>query len=151
MYHTNINAESCHIFAIYMFRLVESYKSFCVRPPLEILRKSTTIFRSSHCRCSIETALLKHFVIFVGKHLWWGLFFNKVAGHLSCNCIKKRLQHIFFWEYLEIYSNNYFEVHLGATTFLESVLWKHFSDWKLGKGTFGETKMVICCVKGCSN
>ena len=25
--------------------------------------------------------VLKHFVIFTGKHLCWGLLFNKVAGH----------------------------------------------------------------------
>ena len=80
-------------FAIYKLRLVESYKLFRVRPPLEILRNPATIFRSNHPRCSIKKAFLKHFVIFTGKHLFWGLFFNKVAGHQSCNFIKKRLQH----------------------------------------------------------
>ena len=79
-----------------MFRLVESYKSFGARLPLEIPRNSSTIFRSNHRRCSIKKAFLKHFVIFTGKHL--GLFFNKVAGHQSCSFIKKRLQHsIFLW------------------------------------------------------
>ena len=29
----------------------------------------STIFRSSHRRCSIKKAILKHFVIFIGKHL----------------------------------------------------------------------------------
>ena len=62
----------------------------------EILRNSSTIFRSSHRRRSIKKAILKHFVIFTGKHLCWGLFFNKVAGHQACNFIKKRLQHRYF-------------------------------------------------------
>ena len=59
----------------------------------EILRNYSTIFRSSHRRCSIKKAILKHFLIFTGKHLCRGLFFNKVAGHQVCNFIKKRLQH----------------------------------------------------------
>ena len=63
---------------------------------LEILRNPSTIFRSSHWKCSIKKAILKHFVIFTGKHLCWGLFLNKVAGHKACNFIKKRLQHRYF-------------------------------------------------------
>ena len=59
----------------------------------EILRNYSTIFRSSHWRSSIKKAILKHFVIFTGKHLCRDLFFNKVAGHQGCNFIKKRLQH----------------------------------------------------------
>ena len=43
-YHPHFNAESCHNFAIYMFRLIKSYKSFHVRPPLEILRNSSKPF-----------------------------------------------------------------------------------------------------------
>ena len=31
------------------------------------------------------------------------------------------------------------------------VLLEHFSDHNLAKGTFNKTKMVTCCVKGCSN
>ena len=58
----------------------------------EILRNFSIIFRSSHQRCSIKKAILKRFVIFTGKHLCRGLFFLKVAGHQSCNFIKKRLQ-----------------------------------------------------------
>ena len=62
----------------------------------EILTNYSTIFRSSHRRCSIKKAILKHFVIFTGKHLCRGLFFNKVAGHQACNFIKKRLQHRYY-------------------------------------------------------
>ena len=82
--------------AICTFRLIESYKSFHVKSPLEILRNSSTIFRNSHRRRSIKKAFLKDFVIFTGKHLCWGLFFDKVAGHQSCNFIKRRLQHRYF-------------------------------------------------------
>ena len=61
----------------------------------KILRNYSTIFRSSHWRCSIKKAIFKHFVIFTGKHLCRSLFF-KVAGHQACNFIKKRLQHKYF-------------------------------------------------------
>ena len=63
---------------------------------LEILRNYSTISRSSHPRCSIKKAILKHFVIFTRKQLCRRLFFNKVAGHQTCNFIKKRLQHRYF-------------------------------------------------------
>ena len=62
----------------------------------EIHRNYSTIFRSSHQRCSTKKAILKHFVKFTGKHLCRHLSFNKVAGHQACNFLKKRLQHRFF-------------------------------------------------------
>ena len=46
-------------------------------------------FRSSHQRCSVKKDVLKNFVIFTGKHLYWNLFLEFQA----CNFIKKRLQH----------------------------------------------------------
>ena len=64
----------------------------------------STNFRSSHRRCSIKKAILKHFVIFTEKHLCRGLFFNKVAAHLACTLIKKRLQHRYYlaniWKFI---------------------------------------------------
>ena len=44
----------------------------------------------------MKKAILKHFVIFTGKQLCRGLFFEKVAGHQACNFIKKRLQHRYY-------------------------------------------------------
>ena len=90
-----------HVFVYYRksLQIFLFYKFFCTnisQVELEILRNSSTIFRSSHWRCSIKKAILKHFVIFTGKYLCWGLFFNKVAGHEACNFIKKRLQHRYF-------------------------------------------------------
>ena len=55
----------------------------------EILRNYSTIFRSSHWRCSLKKAILKDFVIFTGKHLCRGLFFNKVADHQSVALLKR--------------------------------------------------------------
>ena len=69
------------------------YKYFSI---WEILKNYSTIFRSSHWRCSIKKAILKNFVIFTGKYLCRGLFFNKVANHQACNFIKKRLQHRYY-------------------------------------------------------
>ena len=57
-----------------------SYKSFCTNPSkvkLEFLRNSSTIFRSSHRRCSIQKAVLRNFAIFTGKQLWWSFFWLK--------------------------------------------------------------------------
>ena len=82
-----LNAESCYTFAICTFRLLESYKSLRVRPPLEILRHFST-FPEAATRATV--------VIITGKHLCWDVFFNKVVGYQSLNFIKKRLQHRYF-------------------------------------------------------
>ena len=42
--YPHLNVENWYDFAIYTFRLVKSYKSFHVRPPLEILRNSSKPF-----------------------------------------------------------------------------------------------------------
>ena len=91
-----------------------SYKFFCTNPFLKLLKhklefltnsfvqiplikieflRNSTIFRSSHRRCSIEKSVLKNFVIFTGKQLCWSLFFNKAADLQACNFIKRRLQY----------------------------------------------------------
>ena len=126
------------------------YKFFCTnisQVELEILRNSSTIFRSSHRRCSIKKAILKHFVIFTGKHLCWGLFFNKVAGHQACDFIKKRLQH------------RYFLAKIGRfirTPILKKIcerlhFWKVFCENVFQIKTQQNELLMICCVKGCSN
>ena len=60
-------------------------------------------------------AILKHFVIFTGKHLRRGLFLNKVAGHQACNFIKKRLQH------------RYYLVNMRK--FIRRTILKNISEW----------------------
>ena len=64
----------------------------------EVLNFKSSVFSQTKKmdKEKIKKAILKHFVIFTGKHLCWGLFFNKVAGHQACNFIKKRLQHRHF-------------------------------------------------------
>ena len=44
----------------------------------------------------MQKAVLKNFLIFTGKQLWWSLLFNKVADFQACNFNKKRLQHSCF-------------------------------------------------------
>ena len=132
------------------------YKFFCTnlyKVELEILRNFSTIFRSSHRRCSIKKAI-KLFVIFTGKHLCWGLFSNKVAGLQVCNFIKKRLQH------------RYFLVNIGK--FIRTPILKNICEWLLPHfwkvfcknvfqiitlmdQTLDETNMITCFVKDCSN
>ena len=65
----------CVIFLLCQFLFANTSKV-----ELEILRNSSTIFRSSHQVSSIKKAFLKHFVIVAGKYLCKSLFFNKVAG-----------------------------------------------------------------------
>ena len=62
--------------------------------------------------CSVKKSVLENIANFTGKYLCCGFFlFNKVAGFLACNFIKKRLQHRFFCsEYSKIFKNIYFEV-----------------------------------------
>ena len=124
MYHTHFNAESCHNFAIYTFRLVKSYKSFRIRLPLEILRNFSKPFSEAATGGVPQNVFFKHFKIFSGKQLCWGLFFNKVAGHQSCNFIKtwikKRPQNSYFLWYREIYNNTY-------------LIWRKFGNSCIGK------------------
>ena len=42
-----------------------------------------------------DNDVLKNIAKFTGKHLYWNLFFNKVAG-LPANSLKKRLHRRFF-------------------------------------------------------
>ena len=61
---------------------------FRVRPPLEILRNSLKPFSEAATGGAPQKVFFKHFKVFTGKHLCWGLFFNKVASHQPCNFIK---------------------------------------------------------------
>ena len=47
------------------------------------------ILKSRYPRCTVEKGALKNFT---GKHLYWSLFLNKVAGLKVFNCIKERFQ-----------------------------------------------------------
>ena len=59
--------------------------------------------------------VLKNFTNFTGKHLYWSLFFYKVASLQACNVTKKRLlpTQVFSCEIWEILKNTYFEKHLN--------------------------------------
>ena len=58
-----------------------------------IKKISQANFQSSHWQLFFKISALKNFAIFTRKHLFWSLFFNKVADLKVCNFIKKRLQH----------------------------------------------------------
>ena len=112
-----------HVFIYYItsLQIFHFYEFFCTnisQVELEILRNFSTIFRSSHQRCSRKKVILKYFVIFTGKHLCRGLFFNVVAGHQACNFIKKRLHHRYF---LANFGGN-LEEHLFWRTFANSCI-----------------------------
>ena len=92
----------------------------------EILRNYSTIFRSSHRRCSIKKAILKHFVIFTGKHLCRGLLFNKVASHHACNFTKKRLQHRYYLVNIGKFTRRPILKNISEPLHCWNVLWERF-------------------------
>ena len=55
-------------------------RSNYVRIFLSLSCYRSSLFRSSHRRCSINKGVLTNFAKFIGKHLCQSLFFNKVAG-----------------------------------------------------------------------
>ena len=56
--------------------------------------KPSTIFRSSHQKCSMKKGALRNFTKFTRKHLCQSLFFyNKVARVRSATLLKRRLWH----------------------------------------------------------
>ena len=63
-----------------MFKLVKSYKSFRVKPPLEILRTSSKLFLEADTGVVPQKVFFKHFKIFTGKQLCWGLFLTKLQA-----------------------------------------------------------------------
>ena len=72
---------------------------------LKIFGNSSTIFRSSHWKCSIRKAILKNFVIFTGKHLCWGLFLLKLQAFRPLTVLKRDFNtDIFLW-----ISGNFYE------------------------------------------
>ena len=53
---------------------------FHVRPPLEILRNSSKPFSEAAIGGVPQKVFFKHFKIFTGKHLYWGLFLIKLQA-----------------------------------------------------------------------
>ena len=83
-------------------------------------------------------------MIFTGKHLCRGLFFNKVTGHQACNFSKRRLQY------------RYFLANVGK--FIRRPILKNISERLHCCKVFRENVFQIrsellmtCCVNGCSN
>ena len=56
-------------------------------------RKFLVNFRSSRPEVFSKKGVLKNFEKFTGKHLFQGLFFNKVAALRPATLLKRRLQH----------------------------------------------------------
>ena len=59
------------------------------------------------------------FANFIGKHMCWSLFFNKVAGPKTL--LKETPVQVFSSEFCEIFKNIYFEEHLRMTAFIFSL------------------------------
>ena len=58
---------------------------------LQSLNNLIKFLRNSRLEVFCKKVVLKNFAKFAGKHLWQGLFFNKVAGLRPETLFKKRL------------------------------------------------------------
>ena len=62
---------------------------------------------------AIKIGVLKNFANFKRKHLFWSLFFNKVAGLKACKFITKGLQHRCFpVKFAKFLRTSFFTEHL---------------------------------------
>ena len=116
------------------------YKFFCTnisQVELEILRNSSTIFRSSHWRCSIKK-LFSNILWYSQKNTCVGVSFLIKLQIIRPVTLLKRLQYWYFlaniWKCIR---RPIFEELLRKAAFLE-VLWERFSDQKLPKGTIDD-------------
>ena len=64
--------------------------------------------------CSVKKGILKNFVIFTGKHLFWSLFFARRPANL----LKKDSNTVVF--------------HMNIAKFLRTTILKNFCEWLLG-------------------
>ena len=75
-----------------------------------------SFFRRSYRRCSVKIVVLKNFAKLTGKHLYQGLFFNKVVGLRPANFIKKEtLAQLFSCDFCEIFKSTFLTVHIWTT------------------------------------
>ena len=120
--YVHFNAENCHDFAIYKFRLVKSYKLFRVGPPLEILQNHSQKQPPELFHKKFFSNILRYSQ---EKTCVGGLVFNKVAGHQSCSFIKTQIKRHsktgIPCDYRKIYNNTLFGEHLRMVA-LESLL-----------------------------
>ena len=66
-------------------------------------------FRSSHPEVFCNKSALKNFTQLTRKPLYWGLFFNKVAGLRLVTLSKKKTPtQVFSCEFCEIFNNTFF-------------------------------------------
>ena len=97
----------------------------------------------------MKSFFFKHFKTFTGKRLFWGLFFNKVAGHQSCNfikaLIKKRLEHRYF-----LWLSGNLQQHLIWRTFANGCIGKLFVR-TFFRSELSKGNLFTSSVKGCSN
>ena len=74
----------------------------------ELLQNKCSFIRSNHRRCSVKKGVLKNFSKFIGKHLCWSLFLNKITGW-GLHFIKKETPtQVLSCEFCEIFKNTFF-------------------------------------------
>ena len=102
-------------------------------------------YRSSHQRCSLKQVFLKNFTKFLGKHLYWSLFFNKASGLRPATLLKKRpQQRCFPVNFVKFLRKHFFQntsrqlllfiIHL-TVSFCKNVLYIYSNPLLLEKST----------------
>ena len=134
---TSIYLNSCLHFRQNVF--TNLYTFFCTN--------ISTIFRSSHRKCSIKKATTKYFVTLTGKHPWWGRFFVKLHAIRPVILLKwDSNTNIFLW----------ISWNFKGTPILKNIcermyFWKVFCDNIFQVRTYQKQLLMTFCVKGCSN
>ena len=86
---------SATVFRCFSFTCVLYKWDLTRRTPLMLSHFDSRSFRPE---VFCEKGVLKNYAKFTGKHLWYNLYFNQVAGLRSANLLKKRLWHRCFPE-----------------------------------------------------
>ena len=98
---------------ISIFKLTDHKSQFQVKifSP-KIVIQLNLFHKSSHRKCSVRSAILKHFAIFPGKHQCWSLFLIKLQAWSSLTLSKRESSTVVFLWILPNFKKTHFKEHL---------------------------------------
>ena len=121
--YLDVNASTVTTFSILRRALTKSYEtadpSFTLKFKLKIsnlLGDHLHVYRRIYQGCSMKKLILKNFAKFTGKHLFQGLFSNRMEDLRSVTLLKKRLCHSCFpANFAKFLRTRFFKEHLWTT------------------------------------